>query len=575
VDDTRATADRGFTLIEIAVAVAIVATTVAAGIGISLASRSFAVSAATAEFDHLLDSARTIARETQGATLVFTPDAYGDGTEVRILAPGPNDTLVATTMPVMHTHAAIEEAQSLGKAPFALVVHASGALGGRPGYRRGDSTATGEVGCPASGSFHFVIHTAGTTADRFLPCRITLAATGPLTLASWPPATAAPLPTPCTTGPCAPTVLPTPPSSNPSCPPNYAPAPGGCNPVPPPSGPRYHVSASLASATMSIGESDTIVASADLTNPSTVPAGTPPSLPVLIQRLTDPICTATPPGPQPSGSTFALKALSPGTCTITIVADASTVPGASADNATFNVPVESPPATGATPPPAPVTCDLRANGKCYHQIVNSMSQTFYKYIVPDYRCTDINDASTCQYIDSIKEIDLGLGFDIQPVVPPTDQAHELFFEITSLRSAFSACQPFTYFENLPANVPIQWGGFGIGGPVNPPIGFGEPSKFVTSNHILTGNLPNGYLIQPSMEWNNATTFLDLLAAVALQHTGSQATFSYSSINATIQGLVWYPDFAGCDTASGATGVRHYGNAAVELVFSIFQATGTQ
>ena len=379
VDDTREAADRGFTLIEIAVAVAIVVTTVAAGIGIPLASRSFAVSAAAAEFDHLLDSARTIARETQGATLVFAPDAYGDGTEVRILAPGPNDTLVATTMPIMQTHAAIEEAQSLGKAPFALVVHASGALGGRPGYRLGNTTATGEIGCPASGAFHFVIHTAGTTADRFLPCRITLAATGPLALSTWPPATAAPAPTPCTAGACAQPVLPTPPSSNPSCPPTYTPTPGGCATPTPPSGPRYHVSASLASATMSIGGSDdTIVATADLTNPNAVPAGTPLRLPVLIQRTTDTICTATPAGPQASGTTFTLKAISPGTCTVTIAADASGVPGATADIATFNVPIFGP---APSPTPTPLSCDFRGNGLCYHQI-DSGAQIFRKYVAP-------------------------------------------------------------------------------------------------------------------------------------------------------------------------------------------------
>ena len=93
MDRRTGTGERGFTLIEMVIVVAIVATTVAAGVGLSLASRSFAVSAAATEFDHLLDSARTIAREVQGVTLTFVPDAYGDGTEVRVLAGGPGGTL--------------------------------------------------------------------------------------------------------------------------------------------------------------------------------------------------------------------------------------------------------------------------------------------------------------------------------------------------------------------------------------------------------------------------------------------------------------------------------------------------
>ena len=181
MDDRSGFCERGFTLIEIVIAVGIVATTVAAGVGLTLASRSFAVAAAATEFDHLLDSARTIAREVQGATLAFVPDAYGDGTEVRVLAGGASSTLTPTTLPPLHTRAVIEELESLHQAPFAFVVHVNGALGGRPGFRVSDKSASAEVGCPASGAFHFVIHAAGGSADRYVPCRVTLAANGPVT----------------------------------------------------------------------------------------------------------------------------------------------------------------------------------------------------------------------------------------------------------------------------------------------------------------------------------------------------------------------------------------------------------
>ncbi len=188
---------RGFTLIELTIAVAIVAMTVAAGVGLSLSSRSLAVTTAATEFDQLLDGARTIARETGGATIVFSPDAFGDGTQAQVMTSGTGGTLVATTMPVVRTRAAIAEAQVLGALPFAFVVHASGLLGGKPGFRAGDSTGTPEVGCPASGAFHFTISASGETADRFVPCRINLASTGTVAFTVWPPASVAPLPTPC------------------------------------------------------------------------------------------------------------------------------------------------------------------------------------------------------------------------------------------------------------------------------------------------------------------------------------------------------------------------------------------
>src|ERR1700694_1374343 len=325
--------DAGFTLIEVVITVAVIAATVAAGFGVTLASRSFAVASALTEFDHFLDSTRTIARETEGATLVFAPDAYGDGTEVRVMAPGPNGTLVPTMMPIMHTRAAIEEREALGKAPFAFVVHTGGSLGGRPGFHLGGSTMSGEVGCPGSGSFHFVIHAGGASGDRFVPCRIDLAATGPVALATWAPATVAPLPTPCG-GACGGATLPPAPASTPTCPPSYTPIPGGCVPNGGGSGPRYHVTASLASPTMTVGSTDSVTAKATLTNPGAAPPGTPASVPVAVQTSIA-ACTGTPPGSQTSGSTFTLPAIAAGTCTATVQADTSTVTGATADTATL------------------------------------------------------------------------------------------------------------------------------------------------------------------------------------------------------------------------------------------------
>ncbi len=317
VTGTCAPREGGFTLIEIVIAVAIVAATVAAGFGISLGSRSLAVSTAAGEFDQFLDSARTMARDLDGATLAFTPDAYGDGTEVRLLAGGPNSAPTTTTLPTLHARATIEEAESLGKAPFAFIVHANGSLSGRPGYHVGDTT-TNDVGCPASGAFHFVIKAAGGSADRYVPCRMTLAAGGPVTLAAWPLAPIAPSPTPCSGVGCTATALPTAPASTASCPPAFTAIIGGCTPISSSgsggSGAQYHVTVTGAPATISVGATGTFTAQATLTNANAVPPGTPATIPVEIQSA-DPTCAATPPGWQPSGSTFTVTGTAPGTCT--------------------------------------------------------------------------------------------------------------------------------------------------------------------------------------------------------------------------------------------------------------------
>ena len=102
-------------------------------------------------------------------TLTFVPDAYGDGTEVRVLAGGPGGTLTPTTLPPLHTRATIEETESLHQAPFAFILHVTGRLGGRPGFHFGDPTTAPELGCPPSGAFHFVIRAAGASGTLVLP----------------------------------------------------------------------------------------------------------------------------------------------------------------------------------------------------------------------------------------------------------------------------------------------------------------------------------------------------------------------------------------------------------------------
>ena len=571
VETTRTPRDPGFTLIEIVIAVAVVAVTVAAGVGISLGSRSYAVAAAAAEFDHFLDSARTIARETQGATLAFEPDAYGDGTEVRVLAPGPNGTLTATTLPIFHTRAIIEETESLGKVPFAFVVHASGSLGGRPGFRRTGTALPAEVGCPARGSFHFTIHTAGATADRFIPCRITLASNGPVAFATWPPATVAPLPTPCA-GSCTPTALPTAPSGSPTCPPNYAVTSNGCTQQPPVgSGPRYHVTATLASPTMVVGGSDSITAQATLVG-NQAGSAAPLTVPVTVQTST-PVCSIMPNTAQPSSTPFTLSALLEGACIAIVEADISNVPAAAADSVSLEIPVT--PSASQPPGPSPSvppTCDLVANGKCYVRFIDRTSQTFWKYVVPDTRCEIRDGVDSCSYIDSIRLLTLAPGYAFKPPVATIDPAHEILIKIDRIGGIFTECQPFSFVGSIPGGDPIPWGGNGIGTPADASDGFGEPSVYLTLNHVIATWTSGGGGFNVDHTWQQGTTLPQLYDSVAFGKIGAAYSFTYSDVVSASPYLQWYPDFPGCDVGGDPTNAGlEFGNAGLSLVFEIFQA----
>ncbi len=77
-----------------------------------------------------------------------------------------------------------------------------------------------------------------------------------------------------------------------------------CRAPTPNPGAHYHVSISGASPTMSVGTAQSFTAQATLTNRNAVAAGTPASIPVEIEQTTTGICSATPPGSQPSGTTF-------------------------------------------------------------------------------------------------------------------------------------------------------------------------------------------------------------------------------------------------------------------------------
>ena len=507
-----------------------------------------------------------MSRDLEGATLVFTPDAYGDGTEVRLFAGNPSGTLTPTTLPDLHARAIIEESTSLGKPPFAFVLHVNGALGGRPGFEVGQNLGT-EVGCPASGAFHFLIHTANSSADRYVPCRVTVIATGPVALQSWQPEPTAPPPTPCSGPGCSPVTLPSPPSSSPTCPPNYSPTGTGCTPTTPPStGAHYHVSISGASPSLNTGAAEPFTAQDGLTNAGSVAPGTPASVPVAVITTTPGICTVTPSGSQASGTTFSLTGLATGACTITAAADTTAVPNATADTAQITVTIS----TAPNPTPTSSGCDLTENGQCFHRIVQPTTLQFTKAVMPGTVCSSDD---TCSYTNSISAIILDPPFNLQPPVSPVDTAHELLFEIDEITQVTSECLPYVEFKAIEPPTPILWNGGSIGAPANAPTGIGQPSEFLTLNHVFPA-LPDGAadfsdLGQP---WSQGTTLAELYDSLASERIGAPSAFLYASQSlspgATIQ---WYPDFPGCDAAGDPEFESGFGISGIQITFQVYQS----
>ncbi len=456
--------------------------------------------------------------------------------------------------------------------PYAFVVHANGALGGRPGFRVGDSPGA-EIGCPASGSFHFLVHTANASADRYVPCRITLAASGPVALESWSPEPTAAPPTPCATG-CSPAPLPSPPSSSPTCPPNYIPIAGGCAPTPTPNpGPRYHVTITGASPMLTVGATGSFTAQATLTNPTGVAPGTPTSIPVEIAQTTTGICSASPMGPQPSGTTFTLNGLSAGTCTVTVAADTTGVAGATADTASVTVTISSAP----NPTPTPQGCDLTANGKCYKSLVSSVAAQFYKDVYPDSACGDQGNGPICWYVDSIKQITLSSSYAIHPPLPPIDPQQELLFRIDRLGGLTYACATFASFAGLPVGGPLPASVVGVGTPVNSPVGFGLPAINTRVSYFLLGSPVPSIFDDTMTSGQVGVTLGDLIDDLSRRRSGSPMDATYSSPNANaLTSTIWFPDFPGCDNVGGlGPPQQQYGEVMLQVVFDVYQAVSAE
>ena len=206
--DMAGEAQRGFSLVEITVAVAIIAVVAASSVAFALASRPTALWAATTQFDSMLSAARSIgAAYGDGATIFVSASPGPSNFRADLYAHRPSATASATPMPSqvqpIIAQVAINESQLLGPPPFAVIIHGNGDIGVRKNYSRGDPVTDAELPCPPSNQFIFVFTVNGQTATRTLNCHTPLAYTG--SAKQIPPSGGGATPTPWAMPSCDPT----------------------------------------------------------------------------------------------------------------------------------------------------------------------------------------------------------------------------------------------------------------------------------------------------------------------------------------------------------------------------------
>ncbi|MDQ2871727.1 MAG: prepilin-type N-terminal cleavage/methylation domain-containing protein [Candidatus Eremiobacteraeota bacterium] len=168
---------RGYTLIEFAVACAILAVLLAAAARYSLGARPASLHAAILQADALTAQARAVAQTSgNGATLLVVPQAQG--VSVTLYAGRPDGRpMSATGAPplVLNLEA---DGGSLGKPPFAVFFSSSGSATGSPRYPQGafdpanPPLLPSQPPCPDQGRQAVILtfESAGRSESLTLPC---------------------------------------------------------------------------------------------------------------------------------------------------------------------------------------------------------------------------------------------------------------------------------------------------------------------------------------------------------------------------------------------------------------------
>jgi type II secretory pathway pseudopilin PulG len=192
----RKASERGFTLMEVLIAVGMIVLLTVAGFGLSLSMKPLELSAATMQFDATLESARSIAAAFSDGATVFVSTAPGSTNfraQVYGNRPGGSLPLAASTVPVLDSKATITETSVLHDPAFAVIIHGNGNIGARANFAVGDAPVGPELNCPSPQNaliFQFTVN--GQKATRTLPCHIDLAASGPIVIETPPSPSATP-----------------------------------------------------------------------------------------------------------------------------------------------------------------------------------------------------------------------------------------------------------------------------------------------------------------------------------------------------------------------------------------------
>jgi prepilin-type N-terminal cleavage/methylation domain-containing protein len=169
---------RGYTILEVTVAVAIFALLLGSLAAVGQSRKAFAAAQSAREFDALLAQARALASSSgNGATLVFAPDsASGTGALVTLYSGRPNrpGAVPILAAPPQSLAGAVTEATA-GSPPFSVFVDGAGALTVRrayPAFAGGAPQFTdlsAQPACPPGG-LAFSFTAAGSTIARLLSC---------------------------------------------------------------------------------------------------------------------------------------------------------------------------------------------------------------------------------------------------------------------------------------------------------------------------------------------------------------------------------------------------------------------
>jgi prepilin-type N-terminal cleavage/methylation domain-containing protein len=191
---------RGFTLVELIVAVGIVALVSICVVTLSLAQRPGALRAATSGFDSSLAAARAIAATSgNGATLVIAPRNDGHGARLPGFSlsvyrgrPTSANAVTPTTVMPLIADADVREA-TLGAPPFAIFLSSAGHASGLASYPSLDSNGKPQFSivatqpaCP-SGGLVLTFTSAHASQTRTLSCRA-LVLGPPQPIGTMPPA---------------------------------------------------------------------------------------------------------------------------------------------------------------------------------------------------------------------------------------------------------------------------------------------------------------------------------------------------------------------------------------------------